>query len=116
MKKSTRIVLIILVFLLIIYLCISAKIVWDFLECNNSDKLQEYSFPAFERKSNVYRTIVGLPKTYSSYAFIPSIYIIRVVARLLLVLPLMYFNITSIKKLIKEKKGEIQSKDKSKEK
>ena len=38
MKKSTRIVLIIVAFLLIIYLLISAKIVWSFLEFNNYDK------------------------------------------------------------------------------
>ena len=108
MKKSTRIVLIIVAFLLIIYLLISAKIFWSFLEFNNYDKLEEISLPAFETKTNVYRTIVGLPKTYSSYVFIPSIYIIRVVVRLLLVVPLMYFNIRSIIKLTKEKNREIK--------
>ena len=115
MNKSLKILLIAIIFIIMIYLIISAIYIVLHIDFGNPENNMLALTEGFNPKKNVVRTIMGLPKTYSMDTSVPPIYLIQAGIKILFVILLMFVNIRIIKKMtIKDENENKKVKEESK--
>lgn len=78
----------IFIIIIIIYLFISSLYILVHIDFKRTTQTPQIDLPAFRESTNMVRIFMGLPKTYSTYEGVSTIYLISVATRFIVAIVL----------------------------